>query len=131
MFVDDDPSDASEPATPTLREAQKQLEDYVAGTRTSFDLPLAPEGTDMQKQVWTFLQTIPCGETRSYQEVARAIGRPTASRAVGAANGRNPLWIVIPCHRVIGSNGELTGYAGGIERKKRLLELEARERQTG
>ena len=122
----DDPADDAPPSRPLLGRARGQLEAYFTCVSRSFDLPLRPEGTEMQKQVWTFLQTIPHGETRSYGEVARAIGRPTSSRAVGAANGRNPLWVVVPCHRVIGANGSLTGYAGGIERKRWLLALEAR-----
>jgi methylated-DNA-[protein]-cysteine S-methyltransferase len=101
-----------------------QLEAYFAGELTDFDLPLAPEGTPFQLTVWQALQTIPYGETISYGELAQEIGRPTASRAVGAANGRNPLPIVIPCHRVIGQDGSLTGYGGGLRFKKALLSLE-------
>jgi methylated-DNA-[protein]-cysteine S-methyltransferase len=101
-----------------------QLEAYFTGELTDFDLPLAPEGTPFQLTVWQALQTIPYGETISYGELAQEIGRPTASRAVGAANGRNPLPIVIPCHRVIGQDGSLTGYGGGLRFKKALLALE-------
>ena len=104
--------------------AAAQLDAYFAGTRTAFDLPLDFRGTDFQKSVWAALLTIPFGETRSYGDIARAIGQPTASRAVGAANGRNPISIIAPCHRVIGANGSLTGFAGGIEAKRLLLALE-------
>ena len=109
------------PDQPVLREAERQLADYFAGRRRVFDLPLDFAGTDFQKQVWAALLTIPFGETRSYGQIARQIGRPDAVRAVGAANGRNPLSIVAPCHRVIGSNGALTGFAGGLEAKAWLL----------
>jgi methylated-DNA-[protein]-cysteine S-methyltransferase len=105
-------------------DAAFQLDAYFAGERTTFDLPLAPEGTPFQLMVWQTLQSIPYGETISYGELAQEIGRPTASRAVGAANGRNPLPIVIPCHRVIGQDGSLTGYGGGLRFKKALLSLE-------
>jgi methylated-DNA-[protein]-cysteine S-methyltransferase len=101
-----------------------QLRDYFAGQRRQFDLPLAPAGTPFQQSVWNVLRTIPYGATRSYLDVANAIGKPAACRAVGAANGANPLPIVVPCHRVIGANGSLTGFGGGIEVKKRLLALE-------
>jgi methylated-DNA-[protein]-cysteine S-methyltransferase len=106
---------------PVLVEAVVQLAAYFAGERIAFDLPLDPRGTDFQRSVWTALRDIPFGETRSYADIARAIGRPTAVRAVGAANGRNPLSIVAPCHRVVGSNGALTGFAGGLETKRWLL----------
>ena len=111
-------------AHPVLREAERQLGEYFAGTREAFDLPLDFQGTDFQKRVWQQLLAIPFGETRSYGEIARALGKPTASRAVGAANGKNPISIVAPCHRVIGSGGALTGFAGGLEAKQRLLALE-------
>ena len=109
-----------------LRDAVDQLRAYFAGNRVVFDLPLAPAGTPFQKKVWAGLCEIPCGDTRSYGELAASIGFPDASRAVGAANGRNPIAIVVPCHRVIGANGTLTGYAGGLHIKKALLEHEAR-----
>lgn len=109
-----------------LLEAIEQLDAYFSGERFRFDLPLAASGTPFQEQVWEALRKIPCGETISYGELARRIGRPSASRAVGAANGQNPLPIVVPCHRVIGANGKLTGYAGGIKIKKYLLEHEER-----
>jgi len=101
-----------------------QLDEYFAGTRRTFDLPLAPAGTPFQQRVWALLREIPWGQTISYAELARRSGNPAASRAVGAANGRNPLPIVVPCHRVIGSNGALTGYAGGLEAKRTLLAVE-------
>lgn len=109
---------------PVLARTQAQLDEYFAGTRRAFALPLDFVGTAFQKQVWAALLTIPFGETRSYADIARTIGRPTACRAVGAANGRNPISIVAPCHRVIGANGGLTGFAGGIAAKRRLLALE-------
>jgi methylated-DNA-[protein]-cysteine S-methyltransferase len=101
-----------------------QLREYFAGARRDFDLPLAPAGTPFQLAVWNVLRAIPYGATRSYLDVANAIGKPAACRAVGAANGANPLPIVVPCHRVIGSNGSLTGFGGGIDVKRRLLSLE-------
>ena len=105
--------------------AAGQLTEYFAGDRTEFDLPLRPIGTDFQRRVWRALCDIPFGRTWSYGELAMHIGSPTASRAVGLANGRNPISIVIPCHRVIGANGSMTGYGGGIERKRWLLAHEA------
>ena len=110
-----------------LREARRQLLDYFAGKRRTFDLPLAARGTDFQRQVWRVLTHIPFGDTRSYAAIARQLKRPRAVRAVGAANGKNPLPIIVPCHRVIGSNGSLTGYAGGLAAKKQLLALEGVE----
>jgi methylated-DNA-[protein]-cysteine S-methyltransferase len=104
--------------------AKQQLRDYFAGTLTAFSVPLDFHGTDFQRSVWAALLTIPFGETRSYGEIARQIGRPSASRAVGAANGKNPISIIAPCHRVIGSNGALTGFAGGLAAKELLLGLE-------
>jgi methylated-DNA-[protein]-cysteine S-methyltransferase len=108
----------------SLREAARQLEDYFAGQRRDFELDLAPDGTPFQRRVWQALETIPYGETWSYGELARTIGKPSASRAVGAANGRNPISIFIPCHRVIGADGSLTGYGWGTDIKARLLALE-------
>ena len=102
----------------------RQLAEYFAGQRREFDLPLDLRGTDFQKRCWRELLKIPYGETRSYADIARAIGNPLAVRAVGLANGQNPIAIIVPCHRVIGSDGSLTGYGGGIETKRRLLELE-------
>jgi methylated-DNA-[protein]-cysteine S-methyltransferase len=109
-----------------LRAALRQLEDYFAGRRRSFDLELRPEGTEFQREVWSALRRIPYGTTISYGELACRVGRPRASRAVGAANGRNPLPIVIPCHRVIGSDGRLTGFGGGLPAKRWLLAHEDR-----
>ena len=106
-------------------EAREQLGEYFAGERTEFDLPLAPEGTEFQRRVWDELRAIPYGDTRSYAELARAVGKPGAARAVGAANGRNPITVIVPCHRVIGSSGDLAGFSGGLERKRALLDLEA------
>lgn len=104
-----------------LKSAARQLEEYFAGDRRDFDLHIALQGTDFQRKVWEQLQSIPCGETLSYGQLAQRIRQPSASRAVGLANGRNPVSIVIPCHRVIGADGSLTGYGGGIERKQWLL----------
>lgn len=101
-----------------------QLDDYFAGSRQVFDVPLELDGTAFQRQVWGALRDIPYGETRSYGQIAAAIGRPGASRAVGLANGRNPVAIIVPCHRVIGASGDLTGYGGGLDRKRTLLTLE-------
>lgn len=111
-------------ATPLLKEAEKQLLEYLAGTRKTFDLPLAVEGTEFQKKVWEALRSIPYGETRSYKQVAEMLGQPSASRAVGMANNKNPILILTPCHRVLGSDGKLVGYAAGLDIKKKLLELE-------
>ena len=117
-------ADGAQDASPLLDAAEAQLREYFAGARRTFDLPLAPHGTAFQQRVWTALRAIPYGETRTYGELAAAIGSPNASRAVGMANHRNPIPIIIPCHRVIGANGTLTGYAGGLEIKRRLLALE-------
>lgn len=111
--------------TPLLVRAREQLLSYLAGERQGLDLPLAPVGTDFQRSVWTALKAIPYGQTRTYGEIAAAIGRPKAVRAVGQANHHNPLPIFLPCHRVVGSGGTLTGYAGGLEMKKALLVLES------
>jgi len=111
---------------PILLKAERQLREYFAGERTQFELPLEPRGNEFQKKVWRALREIPFGKTRSYLDLAKAIGSPKASRAVGAANGKNPLSIVIPCHRVVGTDGALTGFAGGLETKAILLALEAR-----
>ncbi len=115
------------PAHPLLRRAAMHLGEYFAGERTVFDLPLAGAGTPFQRAVWRALLDIPFGETRSYRDIAVALGRPTATRAVGAANGRNPLPIVTPCHRVIGADGSLTGFGGGLPIKRWLLAHERRD----
>ncbi len=107
-----------------LRKARRQLDEYFAGKRRAFDLPLSPQGTDFQRTVWTMLASIPYGETISYAQLASRVGKPSAMRAVGAANGRNPLPIVLPCHRVIGADGSLTGFGGGLPTKQFLLKLE-------
>ena len=117
------PSDAADRRL--LDEAADQLRDYFAGERSDFDLPLAMEGTPFQQRVWQELCEIPYGQTISYGELARRVGRPGSARAVGLANGRNPVAIIVPCHRVIGSNGKLTGYGGGLDRKAWLLDHEA------
>jgi methylated-DNA-[protein]-cysteine S-methyltransferase len=109
---------------PVLIEAERQLEEYFAGRRTQFELPLDASGTPFQRDVWRALMTIPFGETRSYAQIAQQIGHPGAARAVGAANARNPLSIVAPCHRVVGSTGALTGFAGGLDVKAQLLAFE-------
>jgi methylated-DNA-[protein]-cysteine S-methyltransferase len=131
LFEDQQPADVGLPDDlpevgddPTLEAAAEQLREYFAGDRREFDVPLDLHGTDFQKDAWLALATVPYGETRSYGEQAEAIGRPGAFRAVGAANGRNPLPIVLPCHRIVGADGSLTGFAGGIGTKRRLLDLE-------
>lgn len=117
---------------PILLETERQLSEYFAGERIRFAVPLEPRGSEFQKRVWSALKEIPFGKTRSYLDLAKTIGLPKASRAVGAANGKNPLSIILPCHRVVGANGALTGFAGGLETKAMLLTLEARavERMT-
>jgi methylated-DNA-[protein]-cysteine S-methyltransferase len=112
------------PNDPLLRDAARQLREYFAGRRERFDLALAPQGTAFQKSVWREIAKVPAGRTASYGDLARRIGRPSAARAVGAAVGRNPLSVAVPCHRIVGSDGSLTGYAGGLERKRALLALE-------
>ena len=107
-----------------MRKAIKEIKEYLEGKRNSFDLPLEPEGTEFQKKVWNVLKEIPYGETRSYGEIAKLIGNEKASRAVGMANNKNPIMIIIPCHRVIGVNGKLVGYAGGLDVKEKLLNME-------
>ena len=112
--------------TPLNARAAEMLGEYLEGKRRDFDLPLDPKGTEFQKKAWNALLTIPYGQTRSYKEQAEAVGNAKACRAVGAANGKNPISIIIPCHRVIGTDGSLIGYGGGLAVKKALLELEAR-----
>lgn len=120
-------SDWQEDAAP-FREVIRQLDAYFAGELTQFDLPLAPEGTEFQRQVWSALLEIPFGETWSYGQLAERVGRPKAARAVGAANGVNPIPVIIPCHRVVGANGKLTGFGGGLPTKQYLLSLESGQR---
>lgn len=109
---------------PAAQDVTDQLSEYFSGTRTEFDIPLAPNGTPFQKLVWRELCRIPYGQTRTYGEIAAAIGNPGAARAVGMACNRNPIWLIIPCHRIVGTGGKLTGYAGGLDLKRRLLDLE-------
>lgn len=116
-----------EKRTELLEEAERQLQEYFAGRLQHFDLPLHPQGTEFQKKVWKALMSIPYGETRSYEEIAKQIGKEKAVRAVGGANHVNPISIVIPCHRVIGKNGSLTGYGGGLKIKETLLTLERKK----
>lgn len=115
-----------EDASPLLERARREIGEYFAGKRRSFDLPLAPAGTPFQQEVWRALQAIPYGECRTYGAIAAAVGRPKAFRAVGMANHCNPLPLLVPCHRVVGADGRLTGYAGGLERKRLLLSVEGR-----
>ena len=124
FFAKDTQKTAGGQQTPLLKEAEKQIVEYFSGRREAFDLPLAAEGTAFQKIIWEALRKIPYGETRSYKQVAEMIGKPNASRAVGMANNKNPILLVTPCHRVIGSNGKLVGYAAGLGVKEKLLELE-------
>jgi methylated-DNA-[protein]-cysteine S-methyltransferase len=130
LWEDDEPSRAGPGSAvedtrhPLLLQAQRQLEEYFAGTRRTFTVKLDPSGTQFQNKVWNALRTIPFGETRSYGQIADQIGSRKAVRAVGAANGRNPIPIIVPCHRVIGADGTLTGFAGGLALKARLLALE-------
>jgi methylated-DNA-[protein]-cysteine S-methyltransferase len=114
-----------EPLHPLLARTDNELKDYFAGNRRTFSVPLDMRGTHFQKQVWEALLGIPFGETRTYGDIAKQLGNRTATRAVGAANGRNPISIVVPCHRVVGASGSLTGFAGGLEAKEHLLKLEA------
>jgi methylated-DNA-[protein]-cysteine S-methyltransferase len=120
------PASQDGPDAAPLAAAARQLAEYFAGQRTEFDLPLEMAGTDFQRRVWAALRQIPYGETVSYGELARGIGKASASRAVGLANGKNPFAVVVPCHRVVGSDGSLTGYGGGLDRKRFLLALEQR-----
>ncbi len=124
-------ADAEERRTQLLKRVSAQLDEYFAGRRERFDVPLAPRGTAFQTSVWAVLQRIPFGVTWSYAQVARALGTPKAVRAVGAANGRNPISVIIPCHRVIGADGSLTGYGGGLPRKRWLLAHEKTELSLG
>lgn len=121
------PDDPKGQKTPLTDRVYGEIMEYLDGKRRHFDFPIELHGTDFQKKVWNQLQKIPYGETRTYKEVAEAIGNPKASRAVGMANNKNPIFIVVPCHRVVGSDGKLTGYAGGLDMKAALLELESRK----
>lgn len=116
--------EGEEKETALMQKAYQQLTEYMTGNRKSFDFPIAPKGTDFQKQVWQALCEIPYGQTRTYKQIAEAIGNPKAVRAVGMANNRNPLIVVVPCHRVIGIKGQMVGYAAGVDKKEFLLRLE-------
>lgn len=124
---DDMQPDADQVATPLLKEAFQQLELYLKGELREFTLPLNPPGTDFMKSVWEKLIEVPYGQTASYKDIAVAVGKPKAMRAVGMANSRNPIAIIIPCHRIIGSNGDLVGYSSGLELKQKLLDLEKQQ----
>lgn len=125
-ITDDMPENEEICETPLLKEAVRQLDSYFAGELKEFTLPLSPEGTEFMKRVWAALCDIPYGKTATYKDIAEKIGSPKAARAVGLANNRNPIPIIIPCHRVIGADGSLTGYAGGLDMKQKLLDLEKR-----
>lgn len=129
LYLNDPPpgEDTGTPTDPLISRAKTQLDEYFAGERRDFDLPFAPIGTPFQHRVWEELRRVGYGETITYGELARRIGAPNAARAVGLANGKNPISILIPCHRVIGASGKMTGYAGGVERKIALLDLERGE----
>ena len=129
-FLDEAPQLVTKEIPEALQTCYKQLTEYFRGERQNFDLALAPNGTEFQQKVWQHLTEIPFGKTASYLDMAHKLGEPTYTRAVGSANGKNPLAIIVPCHRVIGANGSLTGYAGGLWRKKWLLEFENPSPQT-
>ena len=120
-----DPTGAVYKADALTDRAARQLDEYFKRERREFDIPLNPKGTNFQLSVWDALKKIPYGETRSYKQIAQTINNPNACRAVGMANNKNPIWIIIPCHRVIGASGELTGYGGGLDMKQRLLDIES------
>ena len=126
FFINEDLQEdiAGKNETELIKEAMRQLNEYFQGKRSLFDLPLEPKGTEFQKKVWNALKEIPFGETKSYGEIAKIIGNEKAARAVGMANNKNPIPIIIPCHRVIGANGKLVGYAGGLNIKEKLLKIE-------
>ena len=126
LWFDGRPAPAAERDDEAFADLREQLDAYFAGERTTFDLPLAAQGTEWQRTVWNALLDVPYGTTVSYGELAASLGRPSAPRAVGAANGRNPISVIVPCHRVVGATGALTGYGGGLDRKEWLLGLEAR-----
>lgn len=128
LRAQDAPKAEPDSPTPLLRQAARQLEEYFAGRRKVFDLPLNPQGTPFQQKVWRALCAVPYGQTASYGRIAAAVGSPKACRAVGMANHANPIAIFIPCHRIIGSDGSLTGYGGGLDIKRALLALEAKHR---
>jgi len=125
LFIDDETEAAEAPSDPLVAECIRQLEAYFAGRLTQFDLPLSPQGTEFQQRVWRELQIVPFGRTATYSDLAHRLGDPNLTRAVGAANGSNPIAIILPCHRIIGTDGSLTGYAGGLWRKQWLLRHES------
>lgn len=129
--LDKIPADVETEATPLLQQAAKELDEYFAGTRQIFDMPIKQPGSNFQQQVWAQLSKIPYAKTISYSQQSERMNNPLAIRAIASANGKNDLWVVVPCHRVIGANGDLTGYAGGIWRKKWLLEHEAKVAGVG
>lgn len=129
IFSDSDQSSSLVLENTLLHQIFSQLDDYFAGNLTSFNIPMEPAGTDFQKEVWKFLQTVPFGQTMSYMEMSKQMGDPKKIRAIANANAKNPISILIPCHRIIGSDGSLTGYAGGLHRKKWLLEHEQKVKQ--
>ena len=129
LYLPNTPVEPVGAETPLLAQGREELLEYFGGKRRTFDLPLKPQGTPFQQRVWAALREIPYGETRSYGQIAAQVGNPKAGRAVGMANNRNPIAIIVPCHRVIGANGSLTGYAGGLSVKQELLALERRTRQ--
>lgn len=118
------PDSGEEQESEVIRKGYTQFMEYLAGERTVFDLPIAPKGTDFQRRVWQALREIPYGQTRTYKQIAEAVGNPKAVRAVGMANNRNPLLVIVPCHRVIGTDGKMVGYAAGVDKKELLLRLE-------
>lgn len=124
FFEKDTKKSAGGQSTPLLEKAGKQLIEYLSGNRTGFDLPLAAKGTEFQKIIWDALRRIPYGQTRSYKQIAEMVGKPSACRAVGMANNKNPVLIITPCHRVVGADGKLVGYAAGLDIKEKLLEME-------
>lgn len=126
-----DPDWQEDPGAAPLRRALDELDAYFAGTRTRFDVPLAPHGTPFQRAVWNAIATVGYGETITYAELARSVGGQVHPRAAGAATGQNPIGVIVPCHRIVGSNGNLTGYAGGLDRKRALLALEAEHHPAG
>ena len=131
FFINEDLQEISEKnETELIKEAMRQLNEYFQGKRSLFDLPLEPKGTEFQKRVWNALKEIPFGETKSYGDIAKIIGNEKAARAVGMANNKNPIPIIIPCHRVIGANGKLVGYAGGLDVKEKLLKIEKNYRES-
>jgi len=129
LFLDEENEPTETPNDPLLLECTRQLEAYFSGSLTQFDLPLAPQGTEFQQRVWAELQKVPFGRTATYGDLAHRLGDPNLTRAVGTANGSNPIAIIIPCHRIIGADGSLTGYSGGLWRKQWLLRHESAQKE--